>query len=155
MMNSSNTNKMTISNFRTNMWANAQEFEKGELDRMLLQRVIAPAQTWWAAPIVFAPKKYGSLRFCVDYRKRNAVTKPDSYPIPWTDAYIDSLGEAAVLSTLHINSGYRQVRVKGNNWNKTALVFRHALYVIVQMSLRLKNAPRNHLACNGCHSVTI
>lgn len=55
-----------------------REFEEAEIDKMLLQEVIEPAQTEWATPIAFASKKDGSLHFCVEYKKLNAVTKRDS-----------------------------------------------------------------------------
>ena len=60
--------------------------EKTEVDRMVEQGVAVPAPpTDWAAPIVFAPKKDGTLRLCVDYRKPNAMTVRDAYPIPRMD----------------------------------------------------------------------
>ena len=67
------------------------------MDKMLAIDVIEPATSEWAAPVVFAPKKDGLLRFCVDYRRLNAVTVRDSYPIPWMHECIDSLGDAQVF----------------------------------------------------------
>ena len=46
---------------------------------------IEQSQCPFAAPILFARKADGSLRLCVDYRKLNAVTKKDKYPIPLLD----------------------------------------------------------------------
>lgn len=43
--------------------------------KMLFQTTFKPAQTEWPAPIIFAPKKNGTFRFWVDYRKFNAVTR--------------------------------------------------------------------------------
>ena len=77
--------------------------EKKEIDNMLEKGVIEPATTDWASPIVFVPKADGSLRFCVDYRRLNAMTVRDSYPIPRMDECIDSLGSATVFSTLDCN----------------------------------------------------
>lgn len=56
----------------------AREFETAKFDKMLIHKVIEPIQIEWAPPIVFAIKKDGSLRFCVFYRKLNAVTIRDS-----------------------------------------------------------------------------
>lgn len=83
-----------------------KEFEKAELDKMLLQQVIEPAQTRRAAPIVLASKKNGTLQFCVDQRKLNVFTKRDSYLMAWMDVCINTLGEDVIFFTLHGNSWY-------------------------------------------------
>ena len=70
---------------------------------MLNAAVIEPAGTEWASPVVLFPKKEGSRRLCVDYRRFNAKTAADSYTLPCMDDCIDSLGDAAVLTTLDCN----------------------------------------------------
>ena len=71
----------------------AREKEKTEIDRLLRAGVIEPTSAEWASPVVFVPKKDGTMRFRVDYRKLNAVTVRDSYPLPRMDECIDSLGD--------------------------------------------------------------
>ena len=44
---------------------------------MLSQGVVKPSKSPWASPIVLAKKKDSTMRFCVDYRRLNAVTKSD------------------------------------------------------------------------------
>ena len=41
-------------------------------------------KTEWLSPIVIIPKKNGKLRVCIDYRKLNAITKVDPFPLPFT-----------------------------------------------------------------------
>jgi Reverse transcriptase (RNA-dependent DNA polymerase)/RNase H-like domain found in reverse transcriptase len=84
----------------------AREAESSEVQRMLKSGVIEPATSGWASPVVLVPKPDGSMRFCIDYRRLNAVTVRDSYPLPRMDEYIDSLGDDRVFSTLDCNSGY-------------------------------------------------
>jgi hypothetical protein len=67
---------------------------------MLAQQVIEPATCEWASPIVLVPKPDGALRFCVDYRRLNMKTVPDTYPLPHMYECIDSLGDATVFTTL-------------------------------------------------------
>lgn len=77
-----------------------------DIEKMVNLDVIEPATSEWAAPIVFAPKKCGSLCFCVDYLCLKAATVRDSYPISRMDNFIDSLATAKVFLTLDCNSGY-------------------------------------------------
>ena len=46
---------------------------------------IAPSQAPFAAPILFVKKANGSLRFCIDFRKLNQITRKDQYPLPLID----------------------------------------------------------------------
>lgn len=65
----------------------------------------------WAATIVLAPKKNGSLHFFVDYKKLNNLTRRNPYPIPRMDDCIDLLEKATIFSTLDGNSKCLQVEI--------------------------------------------
>lgn len=108
---------------------------------MLTDKVGDSATTEWASSVVFAPKKDGSLRFCVDHRRLNVMTVRDSYPIPKIDECIDSLGTAAIFSTLDANSGYWQIEMYEKNVDKTDSVTYNGLYRYTRMLFGLKNAP--------------
>ena len=56
----------------------------------------------WAAPVLFAPKSDGSLRFCVDYRKLNAITRKDQYPLPLIDKTLSRIIKVKVLTKIDI-----------------------------------------------------
>ncbi len=76
---------------------------------MLEMGVIEESRSDWASPIVLVPKTDGSVRFCVDYRKVNAVSKFDAYPMPRVDELLDRLGTARFYSTLDLTKGYWQI----------------------------------------------
>ena len=77
-----------------------------ELQEMEEEGIIERSSSEWAAPIVLVPKKDGTLRFCVDYRKLNSVSETDAYPMPRIDEMIDRLGKAKYITTLDLTRGY-------------------------------------------------
>lgn len=81
------------------------------ISNMYRKGIISPSHSCWASPITLVKKKDQSWRFCVDYRKLNAVTKKDCFPLPRIDELLDRLGEAKIMSTLDLASGYHQLEV--------------------------------------------
>ena len=120
--------------------ARRQTIEENLKD-MTDQGIITPSKSPWASPVVLAPKKDGSLRFCIDYRKLNAMTVRDAYPIPRIDDTLDSLQEAKFVSTLDLRSGYWQVEMDKESQEKTAFVTHKGLFEFNVMPYGLTNAP--------------
>ena len=109
-----------------------------QLKAMQEAHVIRPSNSPWASLVVMVRKQDGSHRFCVDYRRMNAVTKPDTYPLPRID---DLLGQCKYFSTLDFVSGYWQIGVAPESREKTAFVTPQGLYEFLVMPFGLTNAP--------------
>ena len=116
-----------------------KEIMHAELDKMLAEDVIEECESAWAAPCVLVPKRNGTYRFCVDYRKLNAVTKTDAYPMPRIDELLQSTKKGCVMSSLDLRSGYWQVSTADRD--KTAFVTPFGTYRFKRMPFGLKNSP--------------
>ena len=119
----------------------SREMIKRQINAMKDAGVIEPAKSEWASPVVMVPKKDGTPRFCVDYRKLNACTIRDSYPIPRMDDCVDSLGNAKFFTTLDCNSGYWQIPVAARDRDKTTFTTHVGTWRFTRMPFGLTNAP--------------
>src|SRR5467141_3766229 len=111
------------------------------LNDMLGKGFIRSSQSPAGAPVLFAKKKDGTLRLCVDFRNLNKLTWKDRYPIPLVTNLLDQLGSAKVYTKLDVRTGYYNVRVAaGHEW-KTAFRTRYGSFEFLVMSMGLTNAP--------------
>ena len=82
---------------------------KEHLQVLLERGVIRPSQSDYAYPIVLVRKKSGALCLCVDYRRLNAKTRKDAYPLVRIDESLDALGGAQNFSAIDLASAYNQI----------------------------------------------
>ena len=98
------------------------------VDEMLEANVIRRSKSPWSFPVVIMDKKDGSKRFCVDFRKLNQITKPNSYPLPLIDDILALLGRARYFTSLDLKSGYWQVLMDEADKEKTAFACHRGLF---------------------------
>jgi hypothetical protein len=111
------------------------------IDEMLAQDIIEPSNSPWASPVTLVPKKDGSSRFCVDYRRLNVVTVKDKYPLPHIQDIFDTVGKGKVFSVLDLRSGYWQLPVAAEDRFKTAFTCHVGQFQYKRVSFGLATAP--------------
>ena len=93
------------------------------------------------APVIFVKKSGGGLRFCVDYRRLNEISRKDSYPIPRIDEILRTIAAAKYISKVDVISTFHQIRIKdGDEW-KTAFNTCFGLYEWLVTPFGLTGAP--------------
>ena len=112
-----------------------------QIEEMLNAGIINPSSSAWSSPILLVEKADKSQRLVVDFRKTNAISKKDSYPLPLIDETLDQLHGSRYFTTLDLQSGYHQISMHQNSKEKTAFVTHNGLYEFNVMPFGLSNAP--------------
>ncbi|XP_028290920.1 uncharacterized protein LOC114454569 [Gouania willdenowi] len=111
------------------------------IKKLLKKGVIQESTSAYASPVVLVRKADGSLRLCVDYRKLNAKTRRDAFPLPRIDECFDALHGARFFSTIDLASGYHQVAVNEDDRPKTAFTTPFGLYEYSRLPFGVCNGP--------------
>ena len=112
------------------------------LKLMLDVGAIRPSNSPWCNAVVLIRKKDGSLRFCIDIRRLNSLTKKDSHPLPRICETLDSLVGAAYFSTYDLTSGFWQVPMAEESKQFMAFTLGSmGLFECDRMPFGLCNAP--------------
>jgi len=118
----------------------AREAEDEILDEMLATGVIEPSHSEWAS-VCLVKKKDGTFRFCVDYRRVNAVSRKDAFPAPDIQDALDNLRGARYFITADLLCGYWQLGLTDRAKERSAFCTRRGLFQFTRMPFGLCGAP--------------
>lgn len=102
---------------------------------------IGPTEAPWAAPILFAPKPNGGLRFCVDFRRLNSATRKDRHPLPLIEETLARISKAKIFTKLDIRQAFHRIRIAPGYENLTAFRTRYGTFQYNVVPFGLTNAP--------------
>ena len=111
------------------------------LDAWLKARIIQPSKSPYASQVVIVRKKTGEIRLCIDFRKLNAISIRDSFPLPQIEEALQAVQAAIWFSSFDLAQGYLQMAMEEEYIQKTA--FRagsSGLYEFTRMPFGLTNA---------------
>ena len=111
------------------------------VNEMMEKGVIVPCISNWSSPVTLVPKRDGSIRFCIDYRKLNAITKDDLYPIPRLDEPLSLMRGSKYFSVMDADSCYWQIPLDRKSQEKTTFTCHLGTFMFKVMPFGLKCAP--------------
>lgn len=93
------------------------------------------------APVLFVRKPGGGLRFCVDYRRLNEITKKDRTPLPLISETLRMMAKATWYTKLDVSAAFHKIRIReGDEW-KTAFRTRFGSFEWLVTPFGLTGAP--------------
>lgn len=95
----------------------------------------------WAAPVLMAKKADGGLRFCVDYRKLNALSKRDVYPLPLIDETLAQISKAKIFTKIDIRQAFHRIRLAEGDEDLTTFRLRYGSFKYKVLPFGLSNGP--------------
>ncbi|CAF1682609.1 unnamed protein product [Rotaria magnacalcarata] len=118
-----------------------QDMKFQETQKLLERGQIEESTSPWSSPIVLVKKKDKTMRFCIDYRRLNAITIKDAYPLPRIDEIFDQLSDALYYTKFDFKSGYFQVPLSKEDRPKTAFSTRDNHYQFTVLPQGITNGP--------------
>ena len=119
---------------------------ESQVNTLLDNDIIEESYSPWNSPVFIIPKKDSSpqnrkYRMVIDYRKVNAKTVKDKYPLPDISEILAQLGNSKYFSILDLNSGFHQIPLDEASKEKTAFSTNTGHYHFKRLSFGLANGP--------------
>jgi hypothetical protein len=105
---------------------------------------IVPSQAPYSSPVLFVKKPNGSLRFCIDFRKLNTITRKDRYPLPLIDETLARLTKAKIFTKLDIRQAFHRIRMHASSEDLTTFRTRYGAYKCKVLPFGLTNGPATY-----------
>jgi len=117
---------------------------KKYLDENLEKGFITPSEAPFASPVLFVQKPGGGLRFCIDYRKLNSLTRKDQYPLPLIDETLAKISGAKIFTKLDIRQAFHRIRIDPDSEELTTFRTRYGSFKCRVLPFGLTNGPATY-----------
>ena len=117
------------------------ELMKKEVKYLLENNLASPSCSAWASPCILVPKPNGKVRMCTDFRRVNAVTQKDSYPLPRITDILDNIGNSKYLTQIDLLKGYYQIDLTEEAREISAFITPFGLFQYNVLAFGMCNAP--------------
>ncbi|KAI5746665.1 hypothetical protein M8J77_006124 [Diaphorina citri] len=119
-----------------------QQIINEEVEKMLADDVIEPSRSEWTNPILLVKKPDNTYRPVLDFRKLNAVTVKDKYPLPNMSNILVSLKYCKYISKLDLQKAFWLIPLAPDCRQFTAFqVPGKGFYQFKRLTFGLTNAP--------------
>ena len=116
---------------------------KAELGKLVDLGIAYKGRSEWASPLLVTTKPCGGWRVCGDYRRLNAMTTDDRYPVRTLQDFTSELHGKVYFSKIDLLKGYHQIPVAEEDVPKTAVITPFGLYIFPRTPFGLKNAGQD------------
>ena len=116
---------------------------KAELEKLVDLGVAYRGKSEWSSPLLVTTKPCGGWRVCGDYRRLNAMTTDDQYPVRTLQDFTSELSGKEFFSKIDLMKGYHQIPVADPDIRKTAVITPFGLFIFPRTPFGLKNAGQD------------
>ena len=120
---------------------NKLQILRNEIQSLLDQDVIEPSCSPYSSPCILVPKKNGTHRLVVDYRRINKITVPDSFPLPDIQTLLDEVSNAKYVTVVDLLKGYYLIELTEKAKEISAFVTPDGLFRFKRLPFGMCNAP--------------
>ncbi len=115
-----------------------------QLEEWLRHGVIETSNSPWSSNLVAARKKDGTIRWCIDWRRLNDITKKDSFPMPTISDTLARLAGSRIFSGVDMSGAFHCVEMEEGDKEKTAFATPFGSFQQKRLGFGLTNGPATY-----------